>query len=1643
MNSIINKQQKKSFFSVKLFHSFKPFLTFKSRWLGMLAGLLIANSALAAVPDLAEKPLTVSGGVVKPNLMFVMDTSASMSKDLANDTLTDWGQCKAATKDKNGHSITSATVGPTAFKPTNSNTRLTFTTSSHGSYAVNNFVYITFPNRPTLSGMYKIQVKNNTGSACTPDNAAVIIRDPEKYNESDFNLRDLAKYGTSSYNAGNPLLDPPVPPTNGCAVTASAPSTNSGSTTQDYYYPGGFVVNATGITSIPSTSCGWWDRRDVNGCKVNTDAPANSGSTTITYNRGGGFVENAGGITTTTSTSCYWRDLFDQDINTVCTSGSSSTGENSLEINIAAGETAGALTATEIQDAYILSRQDDSSCKAEPPLRAAKVNPLTYDPAVSYRPPPWPKKVGQGLRGPKDEDLHQLNTPGTPHNLLPNMDRSYTSNWRLVRIDGTKLNASGDPDISVSNTEQGGTGSTALVAASSASAGLGFNRWWEMVYCDTPNRPTGYANDRLWHDDANRCKRNLPGANTAVTSPTYPYHYPAVTTGLASSPAKANWQAAMIEHQNGQSKGSKNPIFDFGGGAYYVFGEFYKYAYPYYYVIKPIEYCTSAKLNDCQLGSAPTGAYSVPAYVRYCKTREQSTDTSSTQGANCRALYDGSVEGTNYKFARYGLFEKVEIRPDVTSYPKGSNRKDCAGATCTYDEEMTNIANWFAYYRTRMQLMKSATGRTFDTLNADNDADSDYRVGFITVEGYNAAGNYLPINDFKGGTNAQKEQWFKTMYSRVPAGGTSLRDILGTVGRIYAGKSPVTGFSEDDPVQYSCQQNFTLLTTDGYWNGAAGLKVDGSGSVGNQDASPTPLPFREGPAASDTLADVAQYYYLTDIRDATLGNCTGALGSDVCLNDVLESGDDNNKKQHMTTFTLGLGVDGFLNYSPTYKTDNSGDFYNLKNGLAGVQWPAPASDNGDSTYTAGERATVDDLWHAAVNGRGTYFSAKNPDELIAGISGTLLALGDAPGTGSTTALSSNEITSTEYAYSARYTTGQWTGNLFARTINASGELSANAVWCVENESSVTPPCAGSLTGRVSANNDTRKILMNDGAGTLVDFSASNVSAAGLGGYFDQAYLQQLTQWADNDYSAYQKTKLNADTFVPYLRGQFGFDKRALNDLGSGTDNRLYRERGAVLGDIVDSDPTFVGAPAFDFDDPGYSGFKTHTHSNLRTIYVGANDGMLHAFNADTGEERWAFVPTAVMQNLWRLADKNYANKHINYVNAKFTVADVFIGGAWETILVSGLGQGGRSYFAIKITDPNNPELLWEIDSSTTGFSDLGYTYGKPVVTKLQNGTWVVVMTSGYNNISPGNGKGHLYVVDALTGGTLVNVAISTGEGSATAPSGLAQVTGFANNPTTDNTSLYVYGGDLLGNLFRFDINAGSVLKLATLKNISSDRQPITTIPNTSVIEGKRVVYVGTGKFIEPEDLLQANYQTQSLYAIKDDDIAATIADVRADSVQQTLTTTGTSRTASNNAVDWSSKRGWYVDLDAGERQNVPSALIGGVLIVPTLVPPTGLCDISGKGWINVFDYKSGSAVDPSASFVVSTQTTSPIAGLYYTYSTPVPGDPVTVTIGADFTRATTKNNDCDISDPSCNKVTIPGGGRFQERRAIWRELITE
>lgn len=1559
----------------------------------LIAGLLVAPTAFTASPDLATKPLAVSGGVVKPNLMFVMDTSKSMQSDLANDALgvrndtnsyvANAGQCKSGAKASavSYGGITAATRGATAKFPSNPDTRLTIWPGNGRS--VGNRLYITFPGNPAFSGIYTVKKVNVTAATYAP----VVYGTCKGWNTSVINnVNPVTCQGATGGSAGNPSADPPIPPTPSCSCVGAQPANQATNFSTNVTYTG------TGTTA----SCRWYDPKDTQSA---------IGTVCVL-----GYNDNTGGQELTAAS------------------------DDGFEIDVANAGTSGAFSADQVKDAQLTwANQDTNSCLlGEPPLSAAKVQTLFYDPTVNYEPPPSPAKIAAG-------SIY-------PNNLLPAMTSAYTSAWARVPKDGTKLNAMGVP-----------TAPSSLPAADRAS----LLALADVVWCDTRQQPSrkdplnsasgSFSNAREWLE-SNRCRKNSLTANTVVKAPNYPYVYPAKTDGGLATPSKTSFiTTTTVDFQVGQSKTGKNPVYDTfnsptsptpGGSdnpnAFYVFAQTYNNSAPYYYNINPIEYCTNATLSNCQLGSTPSGVYTVPSYVRYCKTDVQATDTSSTQGANCQGLYTGTG-ASDFRYPRYGLFERVDIVNNGKTFPmqsglevdKATTRKDCVGTRCTYAEEMTNYANWYAYYRSRIQLMKSASGRTFDSLNADNDADSDYRVGFITVEDYNTAGKYLPIDDFKGSsTTAQKTKWFNTLYSQVPSGGTALRDVLSTVGRIYAGKHPVTNFNSDDPVQYSCQQNFTLLTTDGYWNGAAGKVVDGSASVGNQDAAPTPLPYREGAAAVDTLADVAKYYYDTDIRDISFGNCTGALGSDVCLNDVKAFGGDEKKSQHMTTFTLGLGVDGLLYYSPTYQTDTTGDYADIKSGAK--TWPVPGPDDGNTTFTAFERATVDDLWHAAVNGRGTYFSAKNPDTLIAGISGTLLALGDAPGSGSAIALSTSTPSPTDhYAYSARFTTGVWSGNLFARTFDKDGNLSANALWCVENESSVSPPCTGVLASQRLATSDTRNIYFNN-ASVLTSFSHANLPASKKT-YFNSAYLStRLNQWKDGEYSAAQIANAGGDSLVNYIRGQFGFEMRGTNAL----DNRLYRERAAVLGDIVDSDPIYVGKPSYQYTDAGYSTFVADNTLRPKTIYVGANDGMLHAFNADPlvdgGKERWAFIPTAVMPNLWKLADKNYRNIHTNYVNAEMSVNDVVIGGTWKTILVSGLGQGGRGYFALDITDPEAPALLWEFDSSTE--SNLGYSYGKPVITKRADGTWVVVLTSGYNNTSPGDGQGHLFVLDAATGAVLSDIA--TGVGSALTPSGLAQVSGYAKNPAKNNTSDYIYGGDLLGNLWRFDINAGTKTKIANLVDGSGNAQAVTVAPTLGEINSKRVVYVGTGKFIEPDDLLAVNYKQESFYAIQDDNLTAAIADLRSELVEQTLSADGSdSRTSSNNEVDWSVKLGWFVDFDTGERQNIKANLVSGVLFVPTLIPPTGLCDTNGRGWLNTFNYKTGGSPDKNVSDVVSTFITSPIAGLGMI--TPPPA--ADGSISSPRTIVTTTDAK-DLNPDPPPPVTLE---QFRGKRAIWRELIPE
>ncbi len=814
--------------------------------------------------------------------------------------------------------------------------------------------------------------------------------------------------------------------------------------------------------------------------------------------------------------------------------------------------------------------------------------------------------------------------------------------------------------------------------------------------------------------------------------------------------------------------------------------------------------------------------------------------------------------------------------------------------------------------------------------------------------------------------------------------------------------------------------------------------------------TPTETAVATGPAvesahtstggSSNSLADVAMYYYQTDLRTAALGNCTLSNGTNVCENNITSRGVNNATHQHLTTFTLGLGVNGTLGYHPNYLGGDSADFQAI---IAGTKnWPDPSSDAG--------AVNIDDLWHAAVNGRGQYFSAGDPTVLATSLAGTLAAIEERTGTASAAATSTLQPVSgdnTEYVTS--YTTVQWFGDVVAYSVNPeTGARSATSLWSAQRL----------LDDRITAGTARTIYYMKRSAsantGTLRTFTEADLLSDGLAGNFENVCSKSpaLTQCSG---STYDVTGANdRANLIAWLRGS--------------NDSR-YRTRIHKLGDTVGGAPVFVRKPPFAYSENNYQSWVSSINaSNSGTgrkgvVYVPANDGMLHAFDGATGQELWAYVPSMVMDRLYKLADKDYATKHEYFVNATPVVGDIWVPpvgatpGSWKTILVGGLGAGGRGYYALDITNPDSPQALWEFtNDSLGGNGNLGLTFGNPVITKRTNGTWVVAFTSGYNNVSPGDGNGRLFVVNANTG-ALVNVGTATmGEvqtytaaavpaGTTVMPSGLAKLNNWVESPR-DNTSLRYYAGDLLGNLWRFDIDGvvapnNAALRLAHLSGGSpAVAQPITTRPELGIVTqggvNYPVVYAATGKLLGLSDLSSA--AQQSVYAIKDPLTNTPLGDVhaRSDMVAQTLTENSAhARTVTNNPVDWSSKIGWRVDLvTTGERVNIDMRLALTTLVVGSNAPSNNACVAGGTSYLYQFDIASGGAL-PSANGIAGVWLGNSYAvgiGLMQLYSQANGG------AGTGETIVRLQRGDGGVST---SPVDRPSSSSVSGRRTSWRELI--
>jgi type IV pilus assembly protein PilY1 len=819
------------------------------------------------------------------------------------------------------------------------------------------------------------------------------------------------------------------------------------------------------------------------------------------------------------------------------------------------------------------------------------------------------------------------------------------------------------------------------------------------------------------------------------------------------------------------------------------------------------------------------------------------------------------------------------------------------------------------------------------------------------------------------------------MYGMSPGGSTPIRTALHSIGKMYANRTPYNYTAGNEVIQYPCQQNFTFVTTDGYWNGAAAADV-----VSNDEAESSARFCSRAKGCVDpraqtgnSLADVALYWYNGGSNEAgkslrhDLENWTDVDG-------LVAAAAGENTRLHMNTYTLGLGVDGLMTYDPKYDTapKTGSDFHKLLTGATGCPWnnngtyvwPNPNTDDnsGGATY----QSRVDDLWHAAINGHGKYFSASDPLQVIEGLRAALSNIEIRIGAAAAAATSTPNVSQADNdIFAATFTTVRWFGELQGKKINIfTGAIEPKATW---NSSEI-------VGRKVAADTDERRILMLDVAtGGLKNFDFAEMSATEQGWFKDKcSLLAQCPTLTTSDRATVNKGK----TIVDWLRGQQQYANDVLLRAYTKTATipaGLAAPLPIVLGDIASSKPAYLRDPrkAYPYED--YFTYQQDNQDRKATVVVGANDGMLHAFNAQTGEELWAYAPRITMKKLYAQASTTYSTSHQFTVDGSPEVADVKIGGQWRSVLVAGLNAGGRGYYALDVTNPDEPAALWELCADPAVCSgdnfdaDLGLSFGSAQIGTWKGSDqverWVAFLSSGYNNIpgtdgvAGGNGKGYLYVVDIATGKVLSK--ITTGSGDTTTPSGFARFTAISDNPHTDPLVTYVYGGDNLGQMWRFDFTKPGTTTLVKMGD-AGVKQPVTTRPDVTMcqVDGKnadgtenrtlqRVVAFGTGRLLDTADI--SNTDVQSAYVLRDTGLPISAAQWRGTSTmaRQSLAKvagTTTAYTINGVKIDLSTQQGWYMDFNqnAGERVNLdPQIIYGGLNIVTNTPSSSSSCKVGG------------------------------------------------------------------------------------------------
>jgi len=754
----------------------------------------------------------------------------------------------------------------------------------------------------------------------------------------------------------------------------------------------------------------------------------------------------------------------------------------------------------------------------------------------------------------------------------------------------------------------------------------------------------------------------------------------------------------------------------------------------------------------------------------------------------------------------------------------------------------------------------------------------------------------------------------------------------------------------DDPVQYSCQQNFIITIGDSNtWCDSLvpGNSFGGSacgGHTGTPSTSDTinvknftnTVGSLEGMGSLGTtflssgrldtyfISGLAYWSHTQDIRSDYAGKA-GARVQQSYFIDVLETGSASGKNQYW------LGA-------------KYGSFKDINND--GV----PANN---ATWDSTGDGTPDN-----------YFGANRPDLVSKSLNKVFASITALSAAGAGTGISSPNFDSSSSSgnssYQTSYKTGEWSGDVTGGTLVVTDTPKFNSTFTTIWNAQPLLDTLASGTGW-----DVNRKIVTMSNGSAVPFRLANLTST-----------QQ---------SALGATSVVQQNMLNYLRGS------------QANEGSLFRVRNHILGDIVNSKAVVISVPNAGYQEasnPGYATFKSNNASRKNMVYAAANDGMVHAINGVTnltsdpngGKEVWAYVPSFVItgpsgtpsvDGMAALASLAKPYVHHFYINQTPESRDVDLANTdgssttsptWRTILVGGLGKGGRGYYALDVTDGITAasetavasKVLWEFTDP-----DMGFSYGNPVIVKTAKYGWVVLLTSGYNNVSGSNpGKGFLYVVNAKTGALIKK--IGTGAGDATTPSGLGRGTAYIPN-FDDFAADQFYVGDLLGNMWRFDLRAAdgnylAPVKIASLTDAAGVAQPISVAPQIEISRNNvdRWVFIGTGKDLSSSDA--ATSQQQTMYAIRDgskeEPSAATTALNRADFTVVTDLIAGIA----------SPPKGWLYDLTGGssgtgrERITIDIQANAGVVNFNGNTSSNDPCTVNGIGRTYVVDFDTARSV---------------------------------------------------------------------------------